>query len=65
MNIVKDYRFIPEYEDESQIVLLVPENYNFLHIEEIRFLTGKNVIIKKFQLMSFQNYFKKNCPRKK
>lgn len=53
MNIVKDYRFIPEYEDESQIVLLVPENYNFLHIEEIRFLTGKNVIIKKIPADEF------------
>lgn len=53
MNIVKDYRFIPEYEDESQIVLLVPENYNFLHIEEIRFLTGKNVIIKKVPVDEF------------
>lgn len=53
MNIVKDYRFIPEYEDESQIVLLVPENYNFLHVEEIRFLTGKNVIIKKIPADEF------------
>lgn len=53
MNILKDYRFIPEYEDENQIVLIVPENYNFLHIEEIRFLTGKNIIIKKLPADEF------------
>ncbi|MCX7760983.1 MAG: GspE/PulE family protein [Hydrogenothermaceae bacterium] len=47
MNILKDYRFIVDYEDENKIILIVPQNYNFLYVEEIRFLTGKAVILKK------------------
>jgi general secretion pathway protein E len=47
MNILRDYKFIVDYEDENKIVLIVPESYNFLYVEEIRFKTGKDVILKK------------------
>ncbi|MCX7739229.1 MAG: GspE/PulE family protein [Hydrogenothermaceae bacterium] len=47
MNILRDYRLIVEQEDETKITLIVPQNYNFLHVEEIRFLTGKTVLLKK------------------
>ncbi|MGC9006470.1 MAG: GspE/PulE family protein [Sulfurihydrogenibium sp.] len=47
MNILKEYRFIVESEDQNSITLIVPENYNFLHVEEIRFKTGKNILLKK------------------
>jgi general secretion pathway protein E len=53
MNILKDYKFIVESEDENIIVLLVPENYNFLSVEEIRFKTGKNVILKRLATDKF------------
>lgn len=49
MNILKDYKFIVDHEDDNRIVLIVPRNYNFLFVEEIRFLTGKNVIVKKIE----------------
>ncbi len=53
MNILKEYKFIVESEDENQIILLVPENYNFLLVEEIRFKSGKNVILKKVPVDEF------------
>ncbi len=46
MNILRDYRLIPEEEGEDYIRLLVPENFNHEDVEEIRFLTGKDVRLK-------------------
>jgi general secretion pathway protein E len=46
MNILRDYRLIPEEEGEDYIRLLVPENFNHEEVEEIRFLTGKDVRLK-------------------
>ncbi len=43
MNILKDYRLIPLEETEESIKLLVPEDYDHQKVEEIRFLTGKDV----------------------
>lgn len=47
MNILKDYRFIVKHEDDKQITLIVPQNYNFFHVEEIRFLTGKTILLER------------------
>ncbi|MDQ7038606.1 MAG: GspE/PulE family protein [Aquificota bacterium] len=46
MNILRDYRLIPEEEGEDYIRLLVPENFNHEDVEEIRFLTGKDVRVR-------------------
>ena len=46
MNILRDYRLIPEEEGEDYIKLLVPENFNHEDVEEIRFLTGKDVKVR-------------------
>ena len=43
MNILKEYRLIPIEEDEERIRLMVPPNFRDKDIEEIRFLTGKDV----------------------
>ncbi len=53
MNILKEYKFIVENEDENSITLVVPENYNFFYVEEIRFKSGKNVILKKLPVDEF------------
>ena len=43
MNILRDYRLIPLEEENGLIRLMVPENYDYLQVEEIRFRTGKDV----------------------
>lgn len=53
MNILKEYKFIVEKEDENSITLVVPENYNFFYVEEIRFKSGKNVILNKLPVDEF------------
>ncbi len=46
MDILKDYRLVPLEEGEDFIRLLVPKNFNHEDLEEIRFLTGKEVRVK-------------------
>ncbi len=53
MDILKEYKLIVEEENEHYIKLIVPNNYNPFVIEEIRFRTGKNVIIKKIPQEEF------------
>jgi len=43
MNILKDYRLIPLEERENLLRLMVPESYRREDVEEIRFLTGKDI----------------------
>ena len=43
MNILRDYRFIPLEEKDGTIKIMVPEDYNYQDVEEIRFITGKDV----------------------
>jgi len=43
MNILKDYRLIPLEERNGLLRILVPESYKAEDVEEIRFLTGKDV----------------------
>ncbi len=43
MNILKEYRLIPLEEQDGLLKLLVPASYKEEDIEEIRFITGKDV----------------------
>jgi len=43
MNILKDYRLIPLEESDGVLKLLVPASYRENDVEEIRFLTGRDV----------------------
>ncbi|ADC89887.1 type II secretion system protein E [Thermocrinis albus DSM 14484] len=43
MNLLKDYRLIPVEETEEYIKLLAPEGYDPLVLEEIRFITNKDL----------------------
>ena len=43
LNILKTYKLIPIEETEGSIKLLAPKGYNKLLLEEIRFLSGKEV----------------------
>ncbi len=43
MNILKEYRLIPLEEDDRRIKLMVPPNFKDEDVEEIRFLTGKDI----------------------
>jgi len=47
--------YIVEYEDEKEILLIVPEGYNFLAVEELRFRKGKEVRLK---VVSAEQYAK-------
>ena len=46
MNILRDYRLIPLEETGGYIKILAPKNFNHEDVEEIRFLTGKEVRVK-------------------
>ncbi|HHJ64606.1 MAG TPA: type II/IV secretion system protein [Aquifex aeolicus] len=43
MNILRDYRLIPLEERDGLLRILAPESYRAEDVEEIRFLTGKDV----------------------
>ncbi len=43
MNILKDYRLIPLEEENGRLKLAVPKSYRAEDVEEIRFLTGKDI----------------------
>jgi general secretion pathway protein E len=43
MNILRDYRLIPLEEKNGLLRLMVPDNYSFQDVEEIRFITGKDI----------------------
>ena len=46
MNILRDYRLIPLEERENSLLLAVPQSYDPLDVEEIRFITGKEIELK-------------------
>ncbi len=43
MNILRDYRLIPIEESNGLLRLMVPESYRKEDVEEIRFITGKDI----------------------